>query len=483
MSQTKEAATSRAVEAARTVDTVTVTAPASKSVSHRYLMGAALAGGTSIVRHTLESRDLERTRAILCAAGASMEELPESTPASGAWRVTGMNGAPRGGTATAPLSCDVEESGTTCRLLTAVLAAGQGVFRIHGAARMHERPIAELTDALTALGAQIGFEEKPDCPPCVITAHGLDPARCDGMVELGMDISSQYFSGLLLAAPMGPAPLTLALGGRKAVSWPYVGLTLQCLTDYGITFAVQTRRTVEAPWQSLPAGAWRQLDEARPGCLRITVSPGAYRTGEYTVEGDWSGASYLLAAGAIGRRPVRVEGLRADSLQGDRAMLHILQRMGARVDVQPLAVTVYPSRLHGVDLDMGHCPDLVPTVATVAAFAQGSTRIRNVAHLRHKESDRIKAPATELGKTGVVVDELSDGLLINGLGGRNNGKPDHPVLPDGQTLSAHNDHRIAMSLALLDLCRPQAVVRSRLDDPAVVSKSFPQFWNIWEKLA
>ena len=157
--------------------------------------------------------------------------------------------------------------------------------------------------------------------------------------------------------------------------------------------------------------------------------------------------------------------------------------MGARVDVQPLAVTVYPSRLHGVDLDMGHCPDLVPTVATVAAFAQGSTRIRNVAHLRHKESDRIKAPATELGKTGVVVDELSDGLLINGLGGRNNGKPDHPVLPDGQTLSAHNDHRIAMSLALLDLCRPQAVVRSRLDDPAVVSKSFPQFWNIWEQLA
>ena len=484
MSQTKgAAAANHAVEAAGITETVTVTAPASKSVSHRYLMGAALAGGTSIVRHTLESRDLERTRAILCAAGATMAELPESTPASGAWQVTGMNGAPRGGTAAAPLSCDVEESGTTCRLLTAVLAAGQGVFRIHGAARMHERPIAELTDALAALGTQTSFEEKPDCPPCVLTAHGVDPARCGGIVELGMDISSQYFSGLLLAAPMGPAPLTLALGGRKAVSWPYVGLTLQCLTDYGIRFEVQTRRDTGAPWQPMGDGAWRRLDEALPGCLRITVYPGPYRAGEYTVEGDWSGASYLLAAGAIGRRPVRVEGLRADSLQGDRAMLNILQRMGARVDVQPLAVTVYPSRLHGVDLDMGHCPDLVPTVATVAAFAQGSTRIRNVAHLRHKESDRIKAPATELGKTGVVVDELSDGMLVNGLGGRNNGKPDHPILPDGQTLSAHNDHRIAMSLALLDLCRSEAVVRSRLDDPSVVGKSFPQFWNIWEKLA
>ena len=484
MNQTKDTVTAASkADVTNTAETVAVTAPASKSVSHRYLMGAALAHGTSIVRHTLESRDLERTRAILCAAGAKMEELPESTPSSGAWRVTGMDGKPSGGTAAAPLSCDVEESGTTCRLLTAVLAAGHGVFRIHGAGRMHERPIAELTNALATLGAKTVFEEKPDCPPCVITADGLDPARCGGTVELGMDISSQYFSGLLLAAPMGPSPLTLSLGGGKAVSWPYVGLTLQCLTDYGIRFEVQTRTDPAAPWQTLPHGAWRQLAEARPGCLRVTVHPGRYQAGEYTVEGDWSGASYLLAAGALGRRPVRVEGLRADSLQGDRAMLEILQKMGAQVSVEPQAVTVYPSRLHGVELDMGHCPDLVPTVAMLAAFAQGSTRIRNVAHLRHKESDRIKAPATELAKTGVIVDELSDGMLVNGLGGRNNGKPNHPVLPEGQSLSAHNDHRIAMSLALLDLCLPEATVRSRLDDPSVVSKSFPQFWNVWGQLA
>ncbi|MDD3683234.1 3-phosphoshikimate 1-carboxyvinyltransferase [Desulfovibrio desulfuricans] len=463
--------------------TASVTAPASKSVSHRYLIGAALAQGVSTVRHTLESRDLERTRAILCGAGASMETLPESTQASGAWRVTGMGGKPLGGAEGTPLSCDVEESGTTCRLLTAVLAAGEGEFRIHGAPRMHERPIAELTDSLSKLGLAVTFEGKADCPPLVLHAKGLNPALCGGEVTLGMDISSQYFSGLLLAAPMGPAPLSVTLGGQKAVSWPYVGLTLQCLTDYAIHFDVETRDAADAPWEMLPPGAWRELKAAHPGCLRVTVHPGAYRAGNYTVEGDWSGASYLLAAGALGLKPVRVEGLRTDSLQGDRAMLGILQRMGARMTLTEDSVTVYPSSLHGVELDMGDCPDLVPTVAVLAAFAQGSTRISNVAHLRYKESDRISAPAQELAKAGVVIDQLSDGMLIHGLAGRGNGKPDCPRLPEGVSLSAHNDHRIAMSLALLGLRQPETNVRDLLDDPLVVRKSFPQFWNIWEQLA
>ena len=180
---------------------------------------------------------------------------------------------------------------------------------------------------------------------------------------------------------------------------------------------------------------------------------------------------------------MRVEGLRTDSLQGDRAMLDILQRMGARIRLTPDSVTVYPSALHGVELDMGDCPDLVPTVAVLAAFAQGSTRVSNVAHLRYKESDRINAPAQELAKTGVVIDQLSDGMLIHGLAGRGNGKPDCPRLPEGTALSAHNDHRIAMSLALLGLRQPEVSVHDLLDDPKVVRKSFPQFWNIWEHLA
>ena len=171
-------------------DTACVRAPASKSISHRYCIGAALARGSSELHHVLDSRDLECTRAILCAAGARMEALPGE---EGGWRVTGMDGRPRGGTDT-PLSCDVHESGTTCRLLTAVLAAGHGLFRIHGAPRMHERPIDELTRALEALGTDVRFEQRPDCPPLLLRAAGLDPARNGGRVRLGMDASSQYFS-------------------------------------------------------------------------------------------------------------------------------------------------------------------------------------------------------------------------------------------------------------------------------------------------
>ena len=257
---------------------VTVTAPASKSLSHRYLIGAALAGGESTVRHTLESADLECTRAILCGAGARMEALDASGNGagngSGGWRVQGLGGAPRGGRGR-PLDCDVRESGTTCRLLTAVLAAGEGLFRIHGSERMHERPIGDLTDALTLLGAGVAFEGRPGCPPLLLQAHGLNPALADGVTRLGMDVSSQYFSGLLLAAPFCATPLSVELAGRKAVSWPYVGLTLQCLTDFGISFSVETRKNEAAPWQVLPEGAWRDLDEARPGCLRVSVRPGA----------------------------------------------------------------------------------------------------------------------------------------------------------------------------------------------------------------
>lgn len=467
---------------------VAIPAPASKSLSHRYLIGAALADGESRVRHTLESTDLERTRAILCDAGAAMEPLDAGDGAGNGpagWRVRGMAGAPRGGHGR-PLACDVGESGTTCRLLTAVLAAGEGLFRIYGSGRMHERPIGELCDVLVRLGAGVTWEGTSGCPPFLLQACGLAPSLADGVARVGMESSSQYFSGLLLAAPMCPSPLTLELAGRKAVSWPYVGLTLQCLTDFGIRFRVSMRARVSDPWEMMAGTAWRNLRDAAPGCLRVTVWPGAYQPGDYVVEGDWSGASYFLAAGALGKRPVRVEGLRADSLQGDRAMLGILQKMGARVQVEPDAVTVLPSELHGVELDMGACPDLVPTVAVLAAFAKGSTRIRNVGHLRLKESDRIAAPAEELGKAGVMVDTLSDGLLVNGMGGlagHVHNRRDSPHVPEDIGLSSHNDHRMAMSLALLGLRDPSLDVRARLDDTTVVNKSFPRFWDLWSRLA
>lgn len=466
---------------------VEVPAPPSKSLSHRYLIGAALAHGESMVRNTLESADVEITRAILTGVGARMKPLhgAGADPAEiTGWQVLGMAGKPTGGDGES-LPCDVGESGTSCRLLTAVLAAGEGLFRIFGHRRMHERPIGELCDVLQSLGAGVAYEDKPGCPPFLLRAHGLRPGMVDGYVRISMDDSSQYFSGLLLAAPLASTPLCIELAGRKPVSWPYVGLTLQCMWDFGIRFRVQRRAHLGDPWTEMNKSTWMALQEARPGCLRVRVWPSEYLAGEYDVEGDWSGASYFLAAGALGRRPICMTGLREDSLQGDHVIIDILRKMGARVKTSKNSVTVYPSELHGVQLDMGACPDLVPTVAVLAAFAKGSTRINNVAHLRLKESDRIAAPATELCKTGVMVDALSDGLLINGMGGlaghvRN--KPDQPKLPADASLSAHNDHRMAMSLALLEMRDPELNIYDRLDDPSVVRKSFPAFWDLWRKL-
>lgn len=456
---------------------VKIQAPASKSLSHRYLIAAALAKGDSIIHNTLESADLEATRGILCQAGNLMRPLHAANSSSiSGWQVRGMAGKPMGGTKE-PLECDAQESGTTCRLLTAVLSAGEGLFRIFGSGRMHDRPIGELCSILQSLGAGIAWQEKAGYPPFVISAHGLRPDMIDGYSRINMDESSQYFSGLLLAAPMAKGPLTLEVAGRKAVSWPYVGLTLQCLWDFAIRFRVETRGRLGDPWIQLQTATWRALEEARPGCLRVRVWPGEYQAGEYTVEGDWSGASYFLAAGALGDRPVTLLGLKADSMQGDRAIIDILQKMGAKVSVTKNEITVFPSQLHGVSLDMSSCPDLVPTVATLAVFAKGSTRISNVAHLRLKESDRIAAPSQELCKTGATVDALSDGLLINGIRQKSTGLG--ALLPEDVGLCAHNDHRIAMSLALLELVDKNLNVHDRLDNPQVVRKSFPNFWDLW----
>lgn len=458
---------------------VEITAPPSKSQSHRYMIAAALAEGESILHNTLESADLEATREILCEAGARMKPVhgPDSAMING-WKVWGMAGKPRGGIE-APLECDVRESGTTCRLLSAVLAAGEGLFRIFGSGRMHERPIGELCSIIQSMGSGITWQGKPGYPPFLLAANGLQPERIDGYARVDIGESSQFLSGLLLAAPMAKSPLTLEIGGKKAVSWPYVGLTLQCLWDFAIRFRVETRSRLGDPWIMLQKATWRNLEEGRPGCLRIRVWPGQYQAGEYTVEGDWSGASYFLAAGALGKRPVRIRGLSAESLQGDRAILKILEKMGAKLEITREAITVYPSQLHGVSLDMSACPDLVPTVATLAAFAKGSTRIGNVAHLRLKESDRIEAPARELAKAGATVDALSDGLLINGI--REKMGQTCLLAPD-TGLCAHNDHRIAMSLALLEMRDPTLDVKSRLDNHQVVRKSFPDFWDLWSSL-
>lgn len=448
---------------------ITAAAPSSKSISHRYLIAAALADGESELDNVLESDDTRRTRDILTAAGARFARLPRAGNAAH-FKVYGMPDGPRGGT-DEPVSCYAHESGTTCRLLTAVLAAGSGLFRMHGVERLHNRPIGELGSALQSLGCGIVYEEKENYPPLIIHARGL---AAEGSVRIGMDESSQYFSGLLLAAPLAHSPLTFVIGGSKVVSWPYVGLTLQCLNDFGIPFTAETRSAEGAPWTEAD---WRSLKQIHPGLFRITVSPAAYRPGSFRVEGDWSNASYLVAAGALGREEVRVTGLNAASLQGDRALLDILTRMGACLTPQDSGVTVTPAPLHGITVDMGACPDLVPTIAAVAAFADGETSITNVAHLRIKESDRLRAPARALAAIGVRVDEHEDGITVHGLGSGSR------VRIGSAVFGGCNDHRMVMSEALFSLraedVRPDGI-RAHIDTPDAVNKSFPEFWKTWE---
>ncbi|WP_027185608.1 3-phosphoshikimate 1-carboxyvinyltransferase [Desulfovibrio inopinatus] len=433
--------------------TIDIQAPASKSVSHRTCIAAAMAEGQSQISGVLESNDLIATRACLGAAGAVFEGE------DGAYTVTGVAGVPQGGT-DEPANLDMNESGTSCRLLTAIVAAGRGSFLVHGRGRLHDRPIGDLANALTKLGVTVHWREKVGCPPLVIETSGLSA----GTTSISLEESSQYLSGLLMAAPMAAGPVTIEVTGKKVVSWPYVALSLMVMDDFGIDFSVEGK--TDTGFMPLD---WRALETVVPGQIRFQVKPSVYTARTYVVEGDWSNASYFLAAGALGKHPVRVNGLRRDSLQGDKSILDILSTMGATVEWNDTgdAVTVTAEKLHGAELDMGHCPDLVPTVAMAASQASSQTTIRNVAHLRIKESDRLEAVANEISKLGVPVQTFDDGLTVT---------PSGDVSGTSYDFCTYDDHRLAMSISLLEL----AGVNVRLDNPKCVDKSFPEFFTRWD---
>ena len=402
----------------------------------------------------LDSEDTRRTMEVMQALGATV-----GLQGSGQALITGLDGRPCLKQGQDVLDLDVGESGTTCRLIAAVAAAGCGCFRLRGRGRMHERPIGALAEALLALGVKIHWEGQPGFPPMLIETNSL----AGGHVQLDLGESSQYLSGLLLAAPLADKSMEIEISGRS-VSRPYVSLTLAIMADFGITSKLL----------AFEQGGWRSIDPISFGShtaqrFKFILQPGSYLARTYQVEGDWSNASYFLAAGALGPHPVSVSALKADSLQGDRVILDILEQMGAKIAWSSSLVTVHGHGLRGIDVNMEHCPDLVPTVAAVAAQASGRTVISGVAHLRLKESDRLAAVAAELGKAGAHVEILSDGLIVHGGGIAAGSRP---------VLSCHGDHRLAMSLSLLIFsdCRPF------LDDPACVKKSFPDFWKKWTLL-
>ncbi|MFP4035772.1 MAG: 3-phosphoshikimate 1-carboxyvinyltransferase, partial [Desulfovermiculus sp.] len=298
-------------------------------------------------------------------------------------------------------------------------------------------------------------------PPFVLTPHGLS----GNQVNITLEQSSQYLSGLLLAAPYARSEMIINVTGDTVLSWPYVALTLQVMQNFGRLVQVQTR-TDFAEWVNAD---WTSLTEIIPNQTRFVVSQGPYTPGNFHVEGDWSNASYFLAAGLLHPQGVTVRGLDPGSRQGDRKIMDILQAMGAPSRIAGRDITITPAELKGLETDMGSCPDLVPTVTVLAALAKSPTRITNVAHLRLKESDRAQAMATELARIGTRVDLDRDSLSITP-------RP----LPRGEKIRfcTYGDHRVAMSLSLLEL----AGIEVELDQPACVAKSFPGFWDAWEKV-
>ena len=398
--------------------------PGSKSITNRALVCAALAEGDSTLSGALDSED---TRVMI--EGLRKLGLAIDRDAGGRTiRVSGCAGRPPA----AGADLYVANSGTTVRFLTAVVTLGRGTFRLHGTPRMHQRPIQDLLDALGQLGAEASSQSQSGCPPVVVRADGLPGGRA----TVAGSISSQFLSGLLMTAPCARGEVELVVSDRL-VSKPYIEMTLGVMSAFGVGVRAE-------------------------GLTRFVIRAGGrYRACQYEIEPDASAASYFFAAAAVTGGRVTVEGLSRSSLQGDVAFCDCLEKMGCNVDYGDDSITVTGGRLRGIEVDMNAISDTVQTLGAVALFADGPTVVSGVAHIRHKETDRISALATELRKLGADVDERPDGLRIV------------PGRPTGAQIETYNDHRMAMSLAVAGLVIPGVVIR----DPRCTEKTYPDFFE------
>jgi 3-phosphoshikimate 1-carboxyvinyltransferase len=407
-----------------------VRVPGSKSLTNRALIVAALAEGPSVLAGALDSED---TR-VMVEALRTLQIAVKHDRATCQIAIEGCGGSIPAHSA----ALHVANSGTSLRFLTALLATGHGTFQLDGGPRMRQRPISDLLQALDALGCRARSDHGTGCPPVTIEADGLR----GGHASIKGDVSSQFLSGLLMALPNAQAPTTIELDG-VLVSQPYVAMTLAVMEAFGVAVA---------------------NDEFH----RFEVKPQRYRCRTYAIEPDASAASYFFALAAITGGEITVSGLGATSIQGDMAFVEVLERMGCSVVREPTSTTIKGGALCGIDIDMNAISDTVMTLAVVALFARGSTRIRNVSHIRHKESDRIAALATELCKLGARVEEQADGLVID---------PPAPENVHGARIATYDDHRMAMSFALAGLRIPGVTIL----DPGCVAKTYPGFWDDLER--
>jgi 3-phosphoshikimate 1-carboxyvinyltransferase len=409
-----------------------VRVPGSKSITNRALILAALAKARDGCRLTgaLRSEDTEVMIASLRKLGFRVEED---------WTASRLLVSGHSHRLIPEPNADlfVANSGTSMRFLAALVALGHGEFRLDGVARMRERPIEDLLAALRQLGADAASELGNGCPPIRVRARGLT----GGTIEMRANLSSQFLSAILMAGPFTRDGIEVRLVG-PLVSEPYIAMTLRMLRSWG-------------------------AHVEQPAADRYLVSAGLERElSEYTIEPDASAASYFFAIPAILGGRITVLDLPEESLQGDLRFVDALEQMGCRVKSCSSGVTVHGGPLRGIDIDMNAISDTVMTLGAVACFAEGPTTIRDVAHIRHKETDRLAALATELRKVGAQVDEFADGLTIT------------PGPTRGAIIDTYNDHRMAMSLALVGLRTPGVVIR----DPGCVAKTYPGFWRDWQAL-
>jgi 3-phosphoshikimate 1-carboxyvinyltransferase len=414
----------------------TVRLPGSKSISNRVLLLAALSEGVTEVCDLLKSDDTDRMLNALGTLGVKVEALGDN-----AYRVTGCGGDFPNKNAKLFLG----NAGTAFRPLTAALALSGGSYELSGVPRMHERPIGDLVDALRQLGAKIEYLGNEGFPPLKIS-----PAILSGeVVKIRGDVSSQFLSGLLMALPLLNHSVKVKVVG-ELISQPYVDITLLMMAQFGVgvlgDFYNSGVSAQEKHYQS-------------PGTIYV--------------EGDASSASYFLAAGAIGGGPVRVEGVGADSVQGDKRFAEELRKMGAEIVMGPNwmeATGPKDGKLKAIDLDCNHIPDAAMTLAVAALFADGTTTLRNIASWRVKETDRIHAMATELRKVGATVEEGADFIRIT--------PPESRILNPAEGIDTYDDHRMAMCFSLAAF----GGAGIRINDPKCVAKTFPEYFAEFAKV-
>jgi 3-phosphoshikimate 1-carboxyvinyltransferase len=410
-----------------TPSTVTgeVAAPPSKSYTHRAVIAASLAIGESFIESPLLSDDIIYTIDACRSLGADIKLE------SNQLKINGTGGQVRVTPGRERIFAG--NSGSTIRLVASLAALAPTKVILDGDSQLRQRPVGDLLSALESLGASARSLENNGCPPIEIRGGKLS----GGNVTTSGQKSSQHISALLMIAPYTEGGLTIKVTGLR--SKPYIDITLDVMREFGI-------------------------ESLNKEYKEFLVKNGQIYEGKrYRIEGDYSSAAYFLAAGAIGGQLVTVKNLKADSAQGDRYLSNILSAMGCAVKSREGAVTVSRrGELKGITIDMGDYPDLVPTVAVIAAYARGKTEMTNISHLKFKESDRLADTATELGKMGIKVDITDNAMLVYG------GKP------QGAEVEAHHDHRLAMSLSIAALF---AKGDSMINGAEAVTKSYPRFFN------